>query len=175
MNAVVIPDTASSASATLEATLLNYQLQDTYLSASDAASPWIPYGGPNIFARYLSFDPRLGQTMTMLRAVGPGSIGKHKHRSPVTAFTMKGSWGYKEYDWTARSGDLAQESPGTIHTLFSDDPDGFCAYFIINGCIEFYDDKDDVVAIHDVFWFIDHYLQHCQANGLAVNQQLFRS
>ncbi len=159
----------------LERTLRDYQLQDQYLSASEIDSPWIPYGGPNVYARYLSFDPRLGQTLSMLRAPGPGSIGKHKHRSPITGFTMSGAWGYREHDWVARAGDLVQESPGTIHTLYSDDPNAFCAYFVINGCIEFFADDENVVAIHDVFWFMDHYLQHCKENKLPVNKQLFRS
>jgi 2,4'-dihydroxyacetophenone dioxygenase len=169
MNAII-----QSAEESLQCTLQEYQYSDSHLGAGEDVSPWIPYGGPNLYARYLSFDPRLGQTLAMLRAVGPGTLGRHKHRSPITGFTMSGSWGYREYDWVARAGDLIQESPGTIHTLFTDDPAGFCAYFVINGCIEFFDDQEQVVAVHDVFWFIDHYLNHCKANGLTVNQKLFR-
>lgn len=160
---------------TLEQTLLDYQLPDGYLDAKESTSPWIPYGGPNIVTRYLSFDPRLGQAHTLLRATGPGHIGKHKHRSPITGFTLEGSWGYREHDWVARAGDLVQESPGTIHTLYSDDDEGFTAYFVINGCIEFYDEQENVAEVHDVFWFIDHYLRHCKENGLPINKDLFRS
>lgn len=160
---------------TLEQTLQDYQLPDAYLAGSEATSPWIPYGGPNMYTRYLSFDPRLGQAHTLLRSSVPASIGKHKHRSPITGYTLSGSWGYREYDWVAKAGDLVQESPGTIHTLYTDDPQGFSAYFVINGCIEFFDDDENVVDIHDVFWFIDHYLRHCKDNGLPVNKDLFRS
>jgi hypothetical protein len=159
----------------LERTLQQYQHQDTHLGAGEDESPWIPYGGPNVFARYLAFDPRRGQTLTMLRAIGPGFIGKHKHRSPVTGFTMSGTWGYREYDWLAKPGDLVQESPGAIHTLYTDNRDGFCTFFEINGCIEFFDDNGSVVAVHDVFWFIDHYNKHCKTHNIPVNQKLFRS
>jgi 2,4'-dihydroxyacetophenone dioxygenase len=161
--------------ASLENTLKKYQHEDLHLGAGEDVSPWIPYGGDNLYARYLSFDVRRGHTLTMLRAVSPGSIGKHKHRSPITGFTMSGSWGYREYDWVAKPGDLVQESPGSIHTLYSDNPEGFCAYFEINGCIEFFDDHENVVAVHDVFWFIDHYINHCKAHGLPINEKLFRS
>jgi hypothetical protein len=169
------PLSQDAQAASLERTLLEYQLQDLHLRSDEAASPWIEYGGPNVSARYLSFDPRLGQTLAILRSAGPGSIGRHKHRSPITGFTLAGSWGYREYDWVARAGDLVQENPGTIHSLYSDDPSGFSAYFVINGCIEFFDDQSNVVAVHDVFWFIDHYLNHCKAKGLPINRKLFRS
>jgi 2,4'-dihydroxyacetophenone dioxygenase len=159
---------------TLQETLAKYQIIDSHLPADEAASPWIPYGGDNIYARYLSFDTRLGQTHTLLRSSCSGSLGRHKHRSPVNAFTLAGSWGYREYDWVARPGDLVQESPGAIHTLYTDNEEGFSAYFIVNGAVEYYDESDNIVDMHDVFWFVDHYLNHCRANGLAPNPALFR-
>jgi 2,4'-dihydroxyacetophenone dioxygenase len=74
-------------------------------------------------------------------------------------------------DWVARPGSYVQESPGTIHTLFSDD--GMKTMFLLNGSIEFYDDNDILLETLDVFWFIDHYLSHCRKHGLKVNQKLF--
>ncbi|OJG06072.1 hypothetical protein BG618_02797 [Pseudonocardia autotrophica] len=159
----------------LQRTLLEYQVPDAYLGADEVASPWIPYGGPNLYTRYLSFDPRNGQAHSLLRSSVPGSVGKHRHRAPITALTLSGSWGYREHDWVARPGDFIQENPGAIHTLYTDDPNGFSAFFVLNGCIEFFDDDENVVDVHDVFWFIDHYLRHCKENGLPVNKDLFRS
>ena len=46
-----------------------------------------------------------------------GIIGRHRHRGTVVAMTLKGSWGYLEYDWVARPGSYILESPGVIHTL----------------------------------------------------------
>ena len=158
----------------LEQTLLDYQLPDAHLGAGEDVPPWIPYGGPNVYARYLLFDPRLGQAHTMLRSSVPGSIGKHKHRARITGFHALGELGAPGVRLAGRTGDLVQESPGTIHTLYSDDPNGFCAYFAINGCIEFFDDDENIVDVHDVFWFIDHYLTYCRENGLPVNTGLFR-
>lgn len=158
----------------LQRTLLDYQLPDLHLGSGEDVSPWIPYVSPGVYARYLGFDLRLGQLQVILRADSPAGLGCHKHRSPVTGFTLSGSWGYREYDWVARTGDLVQESPGTIHTLYTDDEDGMAVFFILNGCIEFFDDDDNVVENQDIFWFLNHYLEHCRANDLPINERLIR-
>jgi hypothetical protein len=132
----------------LEEVIQNYQLTDMHLSASEEVSPWVfVEGSEGLWARYLLFDLRIGQWHAMVRSDGPASLGRHKHRSPVTGLTIKGSWGYREYDWVARPGDLVQEYPGTIHNLYTDDPDGMLTYFVINGAIEYYDDADNIVFL----------------------------
>ena len=85
-----MPSLLEPGNSSLERTLQEYQLPDAYLDGSEATSPWIPYGGPNMYTRYLSFDPRLGQAHTLLRSSVPASIGKHKHRSPITGYTLSG-------------------------------------------------------------------------------------
>jgi 2,4'-dihydroxyacetophenone dioxygenase len=89
----------------------------------------------------------------------------------VFGYTLEGSWRYLEYDWAARAGSYVQESPGATHTLVSDE--GMKTIFWLNGSLEFYDEKDNLLETLDVFWFIDHYLNYCRAHGIAINKKLF--
>jgi hypothetical protein len=158
----------------VEETTRRYQRQDLHIGSSDEESPWLEYLVPNLLVRYVMFDVRQGQLGVLLRATAPTELGRHKHRSPVTGFTLDGYWAYREYGWVSRAGDYVHESPGTIHTLYTDSPTGFTTYFVLNGCIEYFDEQDNVVDTQDVFWFINHYVQHCEANGLPINDSLFR-
>jgi hypothetical protein len=102
-----------------------------------------------------------------------GHLGTHRHRGFVSAITLEGSWRYLEYDWVARPGCFVYETPGTAHTLVSDDPNGMKAMFWLQGALEFFDDKGVHINTLDVFWFIDHYVSHCKANGLKINEEMF--
>ena len=157
----------------LQQVVRDYQVQDAYLAADDAASPWMPYGSPDVLTRYLSFDTRNGRTHAMLKCNTSGAVGTHRHRGKITAYTISGSWGYNEYDWVARAGDFVEEYPGSIHTLYTEN--GFEGFFVINGSLEYFDENENVVDTHDVFWFIDHYLTYCRENNLPVNKDLFHT
>lgn len=66
------------------------------------------------------------------------------------------------------------ESPGVIHTLVSNNPEGFEAFFVIDGSIDWYDENGNVVLTEDTFHNVHRYEEHCRKNGLKVNQDLFR-
>lgn len=154
---------------------VRYQLPDMYAPADESYSPWIfVEGSQGMWARYLWFDVRLGQWGAMVRSDGPGVLGVHKHRSDVLAYTVSGSWGYEEYDWEAKAGDVVQESPGTIHTLRSVNPEGFLAFFVLNGSIDWYGPDGDVALVEDVFYNIHRYETYCKTKGLPINDELFR-
>ena len=55
---------------------------------------------------------------TMVNRFAPGTVlPAHRHIGSVHAYTLRGAWRYKEYDWIARSGDFIYEPPGSVHTL----------------------------------------------------------
>ena len=62
--------------------------------------------------RPLMFDVANGGWISILKAKGSGIIQRHRHASPVTAWTMDGAWGYKEHDWVATAGSFAYEPAG---------------------------------------------------------------
>src|SRR5689334_7493088 len=93
---------------------------------------WVPYQN-GVELRYLMFDLREGTWANILRTKGPAKLGRHRHSGPITGYRIKGSWGYREYDWVARKGSYIRENPGVIHTLYCDDPEGMEVFFIASG------------------------------------------
>lgn len=149
-----------------------FALHGGHIGIGEDESPWVPFGDCAAI-RHLSFDVRTGSVCNILWVKGGGRIGTHRHRAAVSAVTLEGSWGYYEYDWVSRPGSFVYETPGTAHTLYSDDPQGMKALFWIHGPIEFFDEHGQHTETTDVFWFINHYVSHCEKHGLPINQALF--
>jgi 2,4'-dihydroxyacetophenone dioxygenase len=86
------------------------EMFDGDVMADDAK--WMPVGSIG-HSRPLMFDIRHGSWISVLRARGAGTIQRHRHASPVTAWTLDGTWGYREHDWIARAGSFVYEPAGT--------------------------------------------------------------
>ena len=149
-----------------------FGVEGGYVGADEAASPWVPFGD-SAAIRHLAFDVRNNAYCNILWVKSGGMLGTHKHRGAVSALCLEGGFRYLEYDWTAGPGDFVTEMPGTAHTLVSEHADGMKAIFWMNGTLEFYDDKGAWAETLDVFWFINHYVSYCEANGLPINKTLF--
>ncbi|MGD0428910.1 MAG: 2,4'-dihydroxyacetophenone dioxygenase family protein [Candidatus Acidiferrales bacterium] len=160
------------ANSSLASVIQQYGRPDIHIGASEDESPYVPFK-ENVFIRHLAFDVRTNSFANILWVKKGGMLGRHRHRGPISACTLEGSWRYLEYDWVARPGSYVRENPGVIHTLVSDDPNGMKTIFFLNGSLEFYDDNDVLLDTLDVFWFIDHYLSHCRAHGLKINEKLW--
>jgi 2,4'-dihydroxyacetophenone dioxygenase len=145
-----------------------YALEEGYVNGED--SPWVPFV-PNVFIKHLTFDVRSSSAANVLLVQAGGLLGRHRHRGPVSGYVIEGSWRYLEYDWVARPGDFVRESPGRVHTLYSEQ--GMKTFFWLNGPLEFLDDEGRVTETVDVFWFIDHYERHCRENGLKIDERLY--
>lgn len=144
-----------------------FGVPDLYLNTEESLfHPWVG----DVWLKPLRFDVRNNLYVTILWSKGPGGLGRHRHRGPVSAFTLEGSWRYEEYDWVAREGDFVQENPGVIHTLTSDT--GTKTLFFVGGSLEFYDDNDNLENIMDVFSFLDLYINYCEEIGVDVNKKL---
>lgn len=137
----------------------------------DEESPWIALIDGVAWLKHLSFDVRRGTVAHVLK-VGPGGmLERHRHRGAVSGYTLRGSWGYREYDWQAGAGSWVQEFPGAIHTLVT--KSGMETVFWMEGSQELLDEHDEVVMTLDVWWYIDHYLRHCEREGLSPDERLF--
>jgi 2,4'-dihydroxyacetophenone dioxygenase len=161
-----------AAKSTLASVIQEYGRPDIHIGAGEDESPYVPFK-ENVFIRHLAFDVRTNSFANILWVKKGGMLGRHRHRGPISACTLEGSWRYLEYDWVARPGSYVRENPGVIHTLLSDDPNGMKTIFFLNGSLEFYDDNDVLLDTLDVFWFIDHYLNHCRAHNLKINEKLW--
>jgi 2,4'-dihydroxyacetophenone dioxygenase len=150
----------------------SYCIAGTYVGASEAESPWVPFGD-NAAIRHLAFDVRNNVYANILWIKSPGVIGTHKHRGMVWAIGMEGTFRYLEYDWVCGPGEFITEFPGHAHTLVTDEPNGMKAFFWMQGANEFYDDQGNFVETLDVWWFINHYETYCRENGLEINRQIY--
>jgi 2,4'-dihydroxyacetophenone dioxygenase len=159
-------------SSSLEAITREYGRPDVHIGAGEDESPYVPFV-ENVYIRHLAFDVRSSMFANILWVKKGGKLGRHRHRGPVFAVTLEGSWRYLEYDWVARPGSYVHESPGVIHTLVSDDPNGMKTMFWLNGSLEFYDDNDKLLETLDVFWFINHYVSYCREHGIKLNPKLW--
>ncbi len=139
---------------------------------TDADSPWVPFGD-NAAIKHLAFDVRQGLFSNILWVKSPGVIGTHLHRGTITMVCLEGSVRYLEYDWTASPGGLILEVPGESHTLVTDHPDGVKLFGWMQGPIEFYDSDGQHALTSDVFWFMNHYEEHCREHGIPINEKLY--
>jgi 2,4'-dihydroxyacetophenone dioxygenase len=145
-----------------------YALEEGYINAD--STPWVPFV-PNVFIKHLTFDVRSSSAANVLWVQAGGTLGRHRHRGPVSGYVLEGSWRYLEYDWVAQPGDFVRESPGRTHTLYSEH--GMKTFFWLNGPLEFLDDHDRVMETVDVFWFINHYESYCDDNGITIDKRLY--
>lgn len=171
---VPVASAADLADAQIDDVIDRFGRQEVHVGADESESPWVPFPGvENVWIRHLAFDLASGSFANILRVGQGGRLGRHRHRGPVSAYVLEGSWRYLEYDWVARKGDWVREMPGKIHTLVSDDPQGMTTVFWLNGSLEFFDDEDNLVQITDVFWHLNTYVRHCEEHGLPINTKLF--
>ena len=106
---------------------------------------WYPLGKMGK-VRPLLFDVANGGWISILKAQGSGTIQRHRHAAPVTAWTLDGAWGYREHDWVASAGSFAYEPAGHIHTLYIDPTVGhMTALFRVMGPLVYLDEAGNAV------------------------------
>ena len=128
---------------------------------------WYPLGKMGK-VRPLLFDVTNGGWVSILKAVGQGTIQRHRHAAPVTAWTLDGAWGYREHDWVSRAGSFVYEPAGHIHTLYIDPEAGkMTALFHVFGPLVYLDEQGQAVDYDDVFLRLDRYAKHCREVGLG--------
>ncbi len=154
----------------LDAVVREYAFPDVHIGPGLDESPYVPFK-ENVFIRHVAFDVRNNLYANILWVKKGGLLGRHRHRGRIFATTLEGSWRYLEYDWVATVGSYVQESPGAVHTLFSDH--GMKTMFVLNGSLDFVDDNDNLLETLDVFWFIDHYVSYCREQGIPINKKLW--
>uniref|UniRef100_A0A7S1ZZM3 ChrR-like cupin domain-containing protein n=1 Tax=Trieres chinensis TaxID=1514140 RepID=A0A7S1ZZM3_TRICV len=121
-------------------------------TADEDPRVWVPQTDCLSF-RPLCLCVSQGYYVNLLRFTGGGTLGCHRHPSPVHAYTLKGGWGYKEHGWHAAEGTYVFEPPGETHTLIVDDDcDEMVALFHVTGSLIYVDpETGDVTGYDDVF------------------------
>lgn len=145
-----------------------YAATDRYVSGDELA--WFPFADTFEIKLY-RMDNRSGDYVIALRSAVDGVVGKHRHRGPVSAVTVRGSWGYFEYDWVAKPGDFVRENPGTIHTLYM--REGTEVLYTLNGSIDFLNDDETLAVTMDGWSFVHQYAEYCKEKGIEFNERIF--
>lgn len=135
--------------------------------------PWVKYVAEGMYFKPIRFDTANNRVDIILDVRHPSVLGRHQHHGEVIAYTLEGSWYYKEYDWVAKPGDRVHEAPGGIHTLVASGEKGMKTLFHVVGPIDFFGDDGSFGGQQTVFWWINEYVQHCKANNIEVEQKLF--
>jgi quercetin dioxygenase-like cupin family protein len=163
-----------------------YSSPDAYINGEQDTC-WFHWQG-SLDLKPLRFETRTGTIVAVLRSSEDTWLGKHRHRGPVTAVTLKGEMNYKElvfrtleemailivrirYDWVARPGDYVVENPGSIHTLhMCKDTE---VLVTSTGSLEFLNDDDTLKKTLDIFSFAQMYYEHCKKQGIQPNNKLW--
>ena len=89
---------------------------------------------------------------TLMNRSRPGTVlPKHYHHGEVHAWTIEGTWGYLEYDWSATAGDYIYEPAGSIHTLAVPEDSAVPAVvqFVIEKGLDFLDDDGNAFHVEN--------------------------
>jgi 2,4'-dihydroxyacetophenone dioxygenase len=135
-----------------------------YIPAND--TPWFPYGPSGCEAQLIKADPTTGQWIAKLRGPAGGSLGVHRHYGSVIGFTLQGAWKYLEHGWVSRTGDIVQETPGSVHTLVLEEDAEIL--FIIEGALEYLDIEGHTLAHEDWKSITQKYRDFCSSRGLSM-------
>ena len=140
-------------------------LEDRAIQSDEV--PWVQQG-EGVWFKPLRFDLSAGRWINILEVSGGGKVNRHRHSGgQVMGYCLEGSWHYLERDWVARPGTLIYEPPGDIHTLMVDGQSGgMKTIFILEGVIQYLDDKDNLLYQDDVFSKLERYLDHCRERGI---------
>jgi hypothetical protein len=112
---------------------------------------------------------------TLLARFAPGTIlPKHRHFGEVQAYTLQGSWHYKEYEWVAKAGSLVYEEPGSTHTLHvpDDATEPAVILFVVTGGMALLTDEDDVFMLEDVPAMRERYAETLRDQGMSIPKVL---
>ena len=116
------------------------------------------------------FNVTTGAWINITRARGDAIISRHRHSSPVTGYTLAGTWGYLEHDWTARPGTFIFEPPGETHTLVVRPEMGHMSVLFHNfGPLMTVDERGQVSDYVDVFKRIEVCRAHYAKVGLPAD------
>lgn len=99
----------------------------------------------------------------------PGiELQPHKHTGQVHAFTLSGSWGYRESEYLNTAGSFLYEPAGSVHTLYVPETNTEVTdiWFAIWGANLNMDADGAITSVTDAESILDFYLRACADLGL---------
>ena len=125
--------------------------------------PWVDLGDGSIL-QLLQVD--IDQGLWVIRTkFKPGmTVQTHKHTGPVYAYTTRGAWKYKEYEYVNRAGSFLFEPAGSVHTLQCVEDDTH-VWFQMYGSNLNLDADGNIESVFDGAGTLEAYLMLAEAEG----------
>ncbi|HET6953095.1 MAG TPA: 2,4'-dihydroxyacetophenone dioxygenase family protein [Acidimicrobiales bacterium] len=94
------------------------------------------------------------------------AVPTHRHTGLVYAYTVRGAWRYREYDYVNRAGSFLYEPPGSVHTLecIEDDTQ---VWFQMHGVNLNLDADGDIESVFDGTGTLEAYYALAEAEGFG--------
>lgn len=143
---------------------------DTTTSKVPAADmPWAEMW-EGIELKVLRVGEKTGVYTVMTRFQPGIELPRHRHFGEVHAYTIAGTWRYKEYDWEAVAGDYIYEPPNSVHTLEvpADATEPAIVIFTIDKGMVLLGENDELLMIEDAQTVLGYYVGALEARGIAV-------
>lgn len=133
------------------------------------ALPWIPFlpYSEELKLKIIRLNPVNGEWVSLLRVPAGMEMPKHYHSGTVHVYTLSGSWGYKEHDWTAGPGSFVFETAASAHTPVAQPGEDVVTLNIVMGDWNIVDENDAVLAVENWKSMLKRYDDYCSANGIA--------
>lgn len=99
----------------------------------------------------------------------PGiELQTHKHTGQVHAFTLSGSWGYRESEYLNTAGSFLYEPAGSVHTLYvpESNTEVTDVWFAIWGANLNMDADGAITSVSDAESILEFYLAQCAELGI---------
>ncbi len=128
--------------------------------------PWVDIGEGSSM-KVLHIDVEQGYWVVRNRFQPGYVVPTHKHTGKVFAFTLSGSWKYREYPEINTAGSYLFEPAGSIHTLTVPETNTEVTdvWFAVEGANLNLDAEGNVIDIWDAEFIRDSYYLLCETEG----------
>ena len=142
------------------------ELEPSAVHRGEDDLPWIDSGRGND-VKLLTAKISEGLWIVRTRFQPGTAVQTHRHTGQVYAYTISGSWHYKESEYVTRAGSFLYEPAGSVHTLLvpEDNLEVTDVWFQIYGANLNLDDDGNVESVTDAGSVLQWYLEGAAAVG----------
>ncbi len=142
------------------------ELEPSAVHRGEDDLPWIDSGRGNE-VKLLTAKISEGLWIVRTRFQPGTAVQTHRHTGQVYAYTMSGSWHYKESEYVNRAGSFLYEPAGSLHTLLvpEDNVEITDVWFQIYGANLNLDESGNVESVTDAGSVLQWYLEGAAAVG----------
>jgi 2,4'-dihydroxyacetophenone dioxygenase len=128
--------------------------------------PWVPWA-PGHFIKLIKLNPVTGQIILFIRSAPGAALQMHFHPGTVVVYTVQGAWTYDE-GWVSETGDVVFEVAGSTHSPRMVGKEDTIVFAVIEGALDFVDEKGQTIATENWQTFLKRYLDYCEEHGLVA-------